>query len=155
MQQMRSGTARRGAASRAAMQSGEELREGQAIVCNRPGNNNNSFYEAGIIESVDEGGESRRVHLAVLAPPPPSRFFLPACSHRSPRCGCSSLFVILIHIRAPQCESPLRTPGTAPRIGTMRSRSFFVVLIFQSNLYHIRGCPSSTVAIAARRTAAC
>ena len=35
--------------------------------------------------------------------------------------------------------------------------SFFVVLvlIFQSNLYHIRGCPSSTVAIAARRTAAC
>ena len=68
MQQMRSGTARRGAASRAAMQSGEELREGQTIVWNRPGNNNNSFYEAGIIESVDEGGESRRVHLAVLAP---------------------------------------------------------------------------------------
>ena len=72
MQQMRSGTARRGAASRAAMQSGEELREGQEIVWNRPGNNNNSFYEAGIIESVDEGGESRREHLAVLAPPPPS-----------------------------------------------------------------------------------
>ena len=68
MRQMRSRTAGRGAASRAAMQSGEELREGQEIVWNRPGNNNNSFYEAGIIESVDEGGESRRVHLAVLAP---------------------------------------------------------------------------------------
>ena len=75
MRQMRSRTAGRGAASRAAMQSGEELREGQAIVCNRPGNNNNSFYEAGIIESVDEGGESRREHLAVLAPPPPPPAF--------------------------------------------------------------------------------
>ena len=74
MRQMRSRTAGRGAASRAAMQSGEELREGQTIVWNRPGNNNNSFYEAGIIESVDEGGESRRVHLAVLAPPPPPDF---------------------------------------------------------------------------------
>ena len=147
---------RRTATPQVTAQSGEELREGLLVVWERPARNSaSSFYEAGIIESVDKGGESRRVHLAVLAPPPPSGFFLPACAHRSPRCGCSSLFVILIHIPAPQVVSPLRTPGTAPRIGTMRSRSFFVVLIFQSNLYHIRGCPSSTVAIAARRTAAC
>ena len=117
---------RRTATPQVTAQSGEELREGLLVVWERPARNSaSSFYEAGIIESVDKGGESRRVHLAVLAPPPPpSGFFLPACAHRSPRCGCSSLFVILIHIRAPQFASPLGTPGSAPRIGTMRSRSW-------------------------------
>ena len=60
---------RRTATPRATAQSGEELQEGLLVVWERPARNSaSSFYEAGIIESVDEGGESRRVHLAVLAP---------------------------------------------------------------------------------------
>ena len=60
------------ATPQATAQSGKELREELLVVWERTvANRASSFYEAGIIESVDEGGESRRVHLAVLAPPPP------------------------------------------------------------------------------------
>ena len=63
------------ATPQATAQSGKELRKGLLVVWERTvANRASSFYEAGIIESVDEGGESRRVHLAVLAPPPPPDF---------------------------------------------------------------------------------